>query len=441
MSSSSTVATVVISFALWVLLLFSGPNQALADNHRDLEDLRPVRYDNHSLYRVWSTVSSGAPIIEDGFHGALVLSTPDARTASYDVIVPPEKNNEFLEDLKVFRFNYELIDANVQAAIDEEKQRNKMNTRLGDTYGWDRYQSYDETNTWMKQMEEQHPGVVTRFNIGKSYQNRDTYGLRLSRGGGSAKKPAVFIESGVHSREWVAPATSTWIFNHLATSEDPKVRQLSTDYDWYVVPVVNPDGYVHTHQANRMWRKSMRRSLLCMGTDINRNWNYHWREAGSSSYACSDLYAGSSAMSEPETRNLDNFMKKIKDNVKLYISFHAYSQLLLWPEGHTSQRIEEYDDYERIGKATVEAIAQRYGTEYERGSIIEAIYPASGSTIDYMRATYKIPLTFCFELRPSRSEGGGKGFMLEPSQITPTAEETFDGIAAMIGEGHKLGYM
>lgn len=418
----------VVSF--WLLL-----SATLISSFAEEFDSPLVNYDNFTLYRVWSTDSAFR--IDDGFHNSLVLSEATHRSQFYDLIVPPESDYAFKADLMGRHVKYDTLSANVQEVIEEERKLNQMDTRNGQPYSWERYMSYEETNEWMQELADKYPQEVTLYNLGKSHQRRDIYALKLSR---RANNSAVFIEAGVHAREWIAPATSTWIFNNLLTSEDPRVKQLSSDYDWYLVPLVNPDGYVMTTRANRMWRKNMRRSVLCQGVDVNRNWGYHWREAGSSSFACSDQYAGPSAMSEPETRHLDSFMKTIANQVKLYLSFHAYSQLLLWPEGHTSERIAEFDDYERIGKATVDAIAVRYGTEYDRGSIIEAIYPASGSTIDYMRATYKIPLAFCFELRPSRNQEG-IGFILDPAQIVPTGEETFDGIAAMVEEGHALGYL
>lgn len=423
--------TVVISLSLVVTVV--GQELPLLQE-TPFDDIQPVNYDNYTVFRVWSSDSTF--LLQDGFHGGLILLDPDSRSPAYEILVAPQNTVGFVTDIKSRNWSYQVLDSNIQNRINEEQKQNSYHTRDGQPYTWDRYHSYEETNAWMKELPNQYPDVVTLYNIGKSHQKRDTYAVKLYRG--RANNPAVFIEAGVHAREWIAPATSTWIFNHLLTSEDPEVRRLSTEYDWYIVPLTNPDGYVQTSK-NRMWRKNMRRNRLCSGVDVNRNWGYHWNEAGSSSFECSDLYAGPKAMSEVETRNLDNFMKTIADQVKLYLSFHSYSQLLLWPEGHTSTRIPEFDDYEKIGKATMDAIAERYGTKYTGGSINEAIYAASGSTIDYMRATYKIPLGFCFELRPSRDDQGA-GFILEPSQIIPTGEETFDGIGAMIREGQALGY-
>lgn len=36
----------------------------------------------------------------------------------------------------------------------------------------------------------------------------------------------------------------------------------------------------------------------CLGTDPNRNWEFHWGEAGASTQPCSDSYQGPKAASE-----------------------------------------------------------------------------------------------------------------------------------------------
>lgn len=52
-------------------------------------------------------------------------------------------------------------------------------------------------------------------------------------------------------------------------------------------------------------------------------------ETGSSSSQCSETYPGAKPFSEPETLALAEFIKKF--DTKLYLSFHSYSQLLLFP--------------------------------------------------------------------------------------------------------------
>ena len=50
-------------------------------------------------------------------------------------------------------------------------------------------------------------------------------------------------------------------------------------------------------------------------------------------------------------------------------------------------------------RSTKKAIAKRYGTDYRVGSIAEAIYLASGSSIDWVYATQNVNLTYTFEFR------------------------------------------
>jgi murein tripeptide amidase MpaA len=59
--------------------------------------------------------------------------------------------------------------------------------------------------------------------------------------------------AGIHAREWICPAVSTWLLNELLTSEDPFVRYIAEKFDWYVFPSVNPDGYQYSHTTVRIW--------------------------------------------------------------------------------------------------------------------------------------------------------------------------------------------
>lgn len=59
--------------------------------------------------------------------------------------------------------------------------------------------------------------------------------------------PTIFIESTIHSREWVTVATATYLLNELLTSNDEEVKKMAENYDWVFVPVLNVDGYAYTH--------------------------------------------------------------------------------------------------------------------------------------------------------------------------------------------------
>lgn len=54
------------------------------------------------------------------------------------------------------------------------------------------------------------------------------------------------IEGGIHAREWISPATVTFIIEQFLTSTDPQVRFVAENIVWHIFPVVNPDGYSYT---------------------------------------------------------------------------------------------------------------------------------------------------------------------------------------------------
>lgn len=63
------------------------------------------------------------------------------------------------------------------------------------------------------------------------------------------KKPGIFIEGGIHAREWISPAVVTFIIKSLLTSKDPDVARIADSYNWYIVPILNPDGYKYSFES------------------------------------------------------------------------------------------------------------------------------------------------------------------------------------------------
>ena len=51
-----------------------------------------------------------------------------------------------------------------------------------------------------------------------------------------------------------SPATVTFLANSLAT--DPRYADLLNMFDFFLLPVVNPDGYEFSHTTDRLWRKN-----------------------------------------------------------------------------------------------------------------------------------------------------------------------------------------
>lgn len=84
----------------------------------------------------------------------------------------------------------------------------------------------------------------------------------------------IFVDAGIHAREWAAPITALYLMKKIVEHENTLHKKISI----YIIPVVNPDGYEYSHTVDRFWRKTRSRinGTECVGTDANRNFNSHW---------------------------------------------------------------------------------------------------------------------------------------------------------------------
>lgn len=71
--------------------------------------------------------------------------------------------------------------------------------------------------------------------------------------------------------------TYEYFFQFLTSyGSDAEATRLLDTYDWYFLPVVNPDGYEYSWEGDRYWRKNTRLGALCDGVDLNRNFDQAW---------------------------------------------------------------------------------------------------------------------------------------------------------------------
>ncbi|XP_037883581.1 zinc carboxypeptidase A 1-like [Glossina fuscipes] len=398
-----------------------------------------ARYDNYRVYKVVASNEEKLKILKDlesTSDSIIFIDGVHLLNKAISVVVAPHKVPDFLHVMGRWEIQYDLVDTNLQHQL-EDSYKQVAKVRSG-AYGWTQYHELEDTYKWLQSLANEYPSVVTIVESGKTYEGRSILGVKISKG--QSPKPGIFVEAGIHAREWISAATATYLINELLTSDVEAIKQMADNYDWYVFPHTNPDGFVYTHTTDRMWRKTRTPyENGCFGADPNRNWGFHWNTVGSSNKPCSDTYAGPSAFSEVETRTFSEYIQSLKGKISLYISFHAFSQLLLYPYGHTADLPENHEDLKQVFDVTVNAVSKRYGTTYTGGNIYDAIYPASGASIDWAYANMDTKMSFCFELRPGPN-AGIVGFNLPASQIKPNGEEIMDSLVAMVNEIEKLGY-
>ncbi|XP_018331188.1 zinc carboxypeptidase-like [Agrilus planipennis] len=387
-----------------------------------------ARFDNYKVYRIIPDNEQQTEILAQlGSSDAYSIWSFGRDGRPIDIMVPPHMNGEFTELIESQGMKASVFIENVQERIDTENPltADRANSRLG----WTSYHRLNVIYDWLRSLESEYPEYVQVVKGGETYLGRDILGVHVSFSP-SNRNRAVFLEGGMHAREWISPATVTYILNELLTSTDPEVRAIADSHDWYVFPNSNPDGYEYTHTNNRLWRKTRTRyTAMCYGADPNRNWAFEWGNGGVSFSPCSETYAGAGAFSEIETQTFSTYISSIVSHLRAYISIHSYSQLLLLPYGVTGiGKPSNYNQLLTIGRRAATALKRRYGTEYTVGNLAEVLYVASGSSFDWVKGTHNVNLTFAFELRDT----GRYGFVLPASQIIPTAEETLDAVLEIL---------
>ncbi|KAK7075096.1 hypothetical protein SK128_007072 [Halocaridina rubra] len=237
---------------------------------------------------------------------------------------------------------------------------------------------------------------------------------------------------GIHAREWISPAVTTYLMHQVATN--PNWRNLLDSTEWYFVPVANPDGYQYTFTSSRarLWRKNRRDNggiiTRCKGVDLNRNWNLKWG-VGASSNPCSEIYKGIEAFSEPETYGLQRVMKSIGD-IDLFITFHSFGQTVLYPWGWTNEAPSNVKQLKSLAKIFSNTVREQSGgrIDYEVGGSGPLYGLASGATDDWAYGILGVPFSYTIEL----PDKGNYAFLLPESEISNTVTDTAEGVYCMV---------
>ncbi|MET8771984.1 M14 family zinc carboxypeptidase [Streptomyces sp. NPDC004658] len=191
-----------------------------------------------------------------------------------------------------------------------------------------------------------HPGLTKVESIGRTLNGQDILALKLTRNAKKSKdgsRPAVLYMSNQHAREWITPEMTRRLMHYYLDryTTDRRVKEIVDSTELWFVLSANPDGYDYTFKdsGTRLWRKNLRdvNGDGVIGTgdgvDLNRNFPYKWGydDEGSSPNPTSQTYRGASPGSEPETKALDAFEKRV--GFRYGINYHSAAELLLYGVG------------------------------------------------------------------------------------------------------------
>jgi hypothetical protein len=303
---------------------------------------------------------------------------------------------------------------------------------------WSHYHSYAEIVDTLLYLNSTYPDVVDVFSIGKSWQDRDIYCIRLTNDSSAFLKSQLLLVGYHHAREPISLELP--LYFAVKTAADFGVNATTTymlDHsEIYIVVALNVDG-LDLFAVNDYQRKNARptnedggalidedppededgdgfiEQLIDYtnpsspffvrwegqdndgdgqygedwvgGVDLNRNYDYQWQSG--SSVPRSEVYKGPAPFSEPETQAIRDLA--MQHDFSYAISFHSGTELILYPWGYTYL---PPPDEARFIEVAQQLSAITGGTTYEQSS---DLYTSYGLWEDWMYGVQNVSAFTC----------------------------------------------
>ncbi len=308
------------------------------------------------------------------------------------------------------------------------------------------YHSYDSMTALLQHLAMNHSDIMVLRSIGRTYEGRDVWMVKLSNNPtDNQDEPAVLLMGAHHGNELPTYESLIFFIDYVVNAyttgnvdndndgllnedefdgidndgdgsvdEDPseeRIISLVNDREIFVIPMVNPDGVEYG------WRKNCAPNygpfghadaITSHGVDLNRNYDYKWYL----SYLLplnymlpfimnddSWNYRGTYPFSENETQAVRDFVVG-HENIKVSLSYHSYSEIILFPWTHTSLDTPDEDLFISVGEnmSRIDGYYLYTGGEY----LIPRFMGTLGTSENWLYATQGI-LSFTMELCKTRA--------------------------------------
>jgi hypothetical protein len=291
------------------------------------------------------------------------------------------------------------------------------------------YHTYAEMVAAVQASAAAHPSIVKLFSIGVSYQGRDLLAAKISDNVDQDEdEPEALFVGLYHAREHLTVEMQLYLLHlltdHYGLAGQEQITNLVDSREIYLIFELNPDGgeFDIASGSYQFWRKNRQPNAgwAELGIDLNRNHSYKWGCCGGSSiFPGAEDYRGVASASTPEVAAIERFVNSRviggRQQIQVAISFHSYSELVLWPYGYTYDDLppDMWPDDHAVFVALGQAMAASNRYQPMQAS---DLYPTDGDFADWAYGRHRI-FAFTFEMYPALSLFGGAGFYPPASAI------------------------
>jgi len=286
-------------------------------------EAQKLAYEDHSLLRVAPLVGERLVEFRHG-HFDIARELPDG---SFEVVATPADR--------------ERLVAGFDAIVEIENMEEEYQKGLSTTSTMGGYHTFSETYQEMFWADLIYSDICDLDTIGYSLEGNPIFMLKISDNVlVDEDEPEICINGLIHAREPIGIEIVLYLMDALTGGyvTDPDIAQLVDNTEIFLIPMINPDGYLFNEfnnpEGGGMWRKNMRdNGDGSYGVDLNRNWGYNWAfdNRTSSSNPETQTYRGTEPFSEPETQVLRDWMNT--RDLTVVINYHSYGRISIAPWG------------------------------------------------------------------------------------------------------------
>ncbi|PJA26423.1 MAG: hypothetical protein CO189_10825 [candidate division Zixibacteria bacterium CG_4_9_14_3_um_filter_46_8] len=247
------------------------------------------------------------------------------------------------------------------------------------------FRTYVECAAKLDSMVALYPTLTKKVNIGTTTNGNIVWAFKVSDNANLEEdEPEVLFTGLTHAREPIGMEICLDFANWLLTNyaSNPTAQNIVNNRQVWIIPIVNPDGYLYNQQTNPngggMWRKNRRNNGGgSYGVDVNRNYTYMWGydNNGSSPYPDDETYRGPSAGSEPENQRVMTFCQV--HNFQMVLHYHSYGGLFIYPWGYSDILTPDNSLFTAIADSATSINGYSSGTPWQ------LLYNTNGDACDY----------------------------------------------------------
>jgi hypothetical protein len=232
--------------------------------------------------------------------------------------------------------------------------------------------TYQETVDSLTAFAARFPAITDLSVLGVSRDGYDIHALKVSDNVGTNEdEPGVVLVGVHHGGEAAGVDCLMYLLRELlgGYGSDPGYTAYVNDLELWVVPILNPDGWmVNESGITTGWRKNTRDNnssgafeTYADGVDLNRNYGYHWGMSGSSNPSNS-LYYGPYGFSEPELLPFRDLI--LAERPTLALTYHQSGDVIIIPWRWSGQPTPDYPTYRNMASALASRIQKTTGGAY-----------------------------------------------------------------------------